>query len=1555
MDPWNDHHVQSTNKSQDKNITSNCDELDQHKNQHIRGHQVFKLFLLITLILSFALVGCVLYLLARGAWNYESNLKQHVGNSDVIKEVNLTNVKDHTVLERKSRQSGICGDRFQCRDLSQCYPMVWVCDGYVDCRDNSDEENCAGGPCDPNPCFNDGLCLVNTIGLSYCVCNNGFSGPFCQNVPTTTVRPTTLAQTTAEPSQDPCSSNPCGNAATCLIAQDLSSFFCLCQPGWYGQLCENSPAVCLANGNPCHPSATCIGTTSWSCLCPPGLTGTTCYIDIPECSSSPCLNGGTCWDGLNSYFCQCASGYAGSRCEEDISECDSLPCMNGATCWDGPNSYFCQCPPGYSGVLCEIAPTMRPPTTPSVTTKAAYPCPAGMFHCGQNHCIVFSWICDNINDCNDRRDEIYCNSCPQTQFNCNNGQCISHTLVCDRKDDCGNQRDELGCPEVPTTTLPPTTVKPTTTPTPEYPCPTGMFHCGQNYCIVFSWICDNINDCTDRRDEIYCNSCPQTQFNCNNGQCISHTLVCDRKDDCGNQRDELDCPEIPSTTTPVVTTTESQAYPCSDDEFYCGQGKCIILNWICDNINDCYDRRDEIYCNNCPQTQFNCNNGQCISHNLVCDRKVDCGNRRDELGCPDVNECDSSPCVNGICYDSDNQYYCDCDPGYMGVNCDTVMCGPDSFICGGLCVTSDQFCDGNPDCPDGIDEMNCPETTPSVMTTNVKTEATCEPNHFLCDFDKCIINFWVCDAVKDCDDGTDEAYCQGTTPSYSTLTTQIITVTCEPNRFLCDINVCIINFWVCDDIEDCMDGTDEAFCNEIVTEEVTSLITETVTEIDTQFGNTDDAVTMVTELQTGFDYSTEIVTEIVTDMAPSSIDDPLATGVCGTRPAFNPRQRITGGSDARPGSWPWIGSIRTRDGDVDRHLCGCTLVDDQWVVTAAHCINAILFYEGVVIIFGDTNPSTPSPNAIERTISRAVNHPGYTDIERDPDNDIAMLKLSTPVKFTEYVRPACLATSQNETDEYGSTDCSSAGWGALYDTDLVESECVDIPFNIQAICGLPYTRTYFPHPYGTTLQSALDSFAIFSFIASSCHPDGLLYMCTLLFPSCPEDGVITSCNSLCSRVEATCAAHVPLPQWPDCSLLPDGDNLCEIDIKAKNDGDSDVYPEILQQASLPLISTDDCRGPIYSYGSRITDNMLCAGLPTGGVDTCMGDSGGPLICTNSDGLETLVGITSWGEGCGRIGYPGVVARVSSFIDFIVNTTSEEYGCFENEFTCANGDCIISDLRCNAIEECTDGSDEADCAGPTGLPFMTTESILTTDSSLCGAGEYLCNISGTCITDSWVCDLIQDCPDNEDEMSCCNPSNITCDNGRCIYPESVCNGINDCGDRSDEKGCGEFTTEAPTNATEETLSTTKSITTADKTTERIVTTDRILTTVSMTTTQDKCKPNEEFYCVADDACIQISYVCDTFDDCTDGSDEANCEVTCQPDEFRCDGNNCVMQSWICDGVPDCTDSTDEANCSEEFTCGANLFQCESIDECVPEMWVCDGVADCPDQSDEATCP
>ncbi|XP_067633693.1 trypsin 3A1-like [Eurosta solidaginis] len=88
----------------------------------------------------------------------------------------------------------------------------------------------------------------------------------------------------------------------------------------------------------------------------------------------------------------------------------------------------------------------------------------------------------------------------------------------------------------------------------------------------------------------------------------------------------------------------------------------------------------------------------------------------------------------------------------------------------------------------------------------------------------------------------------------------------------------------------------------------------------------------------------------------------------------------------------------------------------------------------------------------------------------------------------------------------------------------------------------------------------------------------------------------------------------------------------------------------LRYAEVQMFNQNYCKTALAGK-EPITGRMLCAGALGGGRDSCKGDSGGPLV-SYSRGQAILVGIVSFGVGCGRTKYPGVYTRVAEYKDWI---------------------------------------------------------------------------------------------------------------------------------------------------------------------------------------------------------------------------------------------------------------------------------------------------------------
>lgn len=122
----------------------------------------------------------------------------------------------------------------------------------------------------------------------------------------------------------------------------------------------------------------------------------------------------------------------------------------------------------------------------------------------------------------------------------------------------------------------------------------------------------------------------------------------------------------------------------------------------------------------------------------------------------------------------------------------------------------------------------------------------------------------------------------------------------------------------------------------------------------------------------------------------------------------------------------------------------------------------------------------------------------------------------------------------------------------------------------------------------------------------------------------------------------------PLPKGYTIRMAGKGDQAYEPGTRAAVYGWGDTtgagdYARTLRSAHVRVLPDSTC-GEAYpgsSDGTYAAASMLCAGELEGGRDACQGDSGGPLVARGR-----LIGLVSWGSGCGRAGSPGVYTRIS---------------------------------------------------------------------------------------------------------------------------------------------------------------------------------------------------------------------------------------------------------------------------------------------------------------------
>ncbi|XP_066518802.1 serine protease 33 [Hoplias malabaricus] len=166
--------------------------------------------------------------------------------------------------------------------------------------------------------------------------------------------------------------------------------------------------------------------------------------------------------------------------------------------------------------------------------------------------------------------------------------------------------------------------------------------------------------------------------------------------------------------------------------------------------------------------------------------------------------------------------------------------------------------------------------------------------------------------------------------------------------------------------------------------------------------------------------------------------------VCGNAPL---QSRIVGGFDASLGHWPWQADIQK-----DGHICGGTLIDASWVMSAAHCFPNPTDTSSYIIYVGRLTLNGWNLYESAHYISKVVIPYGYTDPRFG--QDIALVQLSSPVVWSDYVQPICVPDSNMNFP--AGTQCTITGWGDIRDGVSLQGlgtlQQVDVPIIDQTAC-----------------------------------------------------------------------------------------------------------------------------------------------------------------------------------------------------------------------------------------------------------------------------------------------------------------------------------------------------------------------------------------------------------------------------------------------------------------------------------------------------------------------
>ncbi|XP_071450634.1 phenoloxidase-activating factor 3-like [Hetaerina americana] len=143
---------------------------------------------------------------------------------------------------------------------------------------------------------------------------------------------------------------------------------------------------------------------------------------------------------------------------------------------------------------------------------------------------------------------------------------------------------------------------------------------------------------------------------------------------------------------------------------------------------------------------------------------------------------------------------------------------------------------------------------------------------------------------------------------------------------------------------------------------------------------------------------------------------------------------------------PWMALLAYTVQSGSPFKCGGTLISERYILTAAHCVTGLQSETKLVSVrLGEHNLTSSidcendfapeetfcAPPPQDVPVEKVIPHPGYVGV-RDIQNDIALIRLSRPINFTdESVQPICLPIGQEQqTQDLIGKRVTVSGWGA---------------------------------------------------------------------------------------------------------------------------------------------------------------------------------------------------------------------------------------------------------------------------------------------------------------------------------------------------------------------------------------------------------------------------------------------------------------------------------------------------------------------------------------------